>query len=118
MLVIDDDPTIRELFNAVFLAEGAEAEVAEDGRDGLRHLERGPFDVLLVDLNMPVMNGLEFIQAVRANRTHAHIPIVVLTADSSEETVYKVAQTGIQEYLIKTIDIEELVRRVEKVLSR
>jgi len=80
ILVVDDDPSARELY-CVYLEPGFDVEEAEDGAVALRILRQRPIDLVITDVHMPVMNGVELIRAIRADPALEQIPIIVETAD-------------------------------------
>jgi CheY-like chemotaxis protein len=80
VLVIDDDPAVRSVIQLVLEREGHAITVASDGRAGLKALDAGAIDLLIVDIFMPGMDGLETIRAVRAK--HAELPVIVISGSS------------------------------------
>ena len=85
ILVVDDSAAIRTSTTFVLEQEGYSVVQAEDGQDGLGKMEsNGPFDLVITDINMPNMDGIEFTKKVRENADWKFIPIVVLTTESQE----------------------------------
>lgn len=118
ILIVEDSPTMRELLGfALRRIRGAEIAEAEDGLEGLRRLGTEEFDIVLVDLYMPRMDGLKLIQAVRARPELATLPIVVVTtAEASEERARAMA-LGANEYLTKPIHSNLVVAVVRGLLK-
>ncbi len=83
VLVVDDDPAIREMCQAVLETEGYQVMLAADGQQALRHLRASPVTLVLMDLMMPVMDGLEACRAIRADAQLQHIPVVIMSAAGS-----------------------------------
>ena len=111
-LVIDDSRTVR-LVIAKLLAElGFEVVEAANGRQGLAQLHQSPADVVLVDWNMPEMNGLEFIQAVRADRAYDSVRLVMVTTETEQQQVIRALQAGASEYIMKPFTREILVAKL------
>lgn len=118
ILIVEDSPTMRELLGfALRRIRGAEIVEASDGLEGLRLLTSEKFDIALVDLYMPEMDGLKLIQAVRARPELAGLPIVVVTtAEASEERARALA-LGANEYLTKPIHSNHVVAVVRSLLA-
>lgn len=112
ILVIDDDVAIRVLLHAVLKRMNLEVDLAEDGQDGLTHLNEGKYDLVLLDLMMPRMNGYEFIDHVSKNST-VRPHIIVFTA-AGKRGVDKISPDRICTSILKPFDLEtfvELIRR-------
>lgn len=116
VLVIDDDPGTRGIIRLVlhrdFRAEVAEAD---HGLDGLARLEDGAFDLVVLDLQMPVMNGLETLEAIRRSDRHADVPVLVLTGEASAAAVRQVLALGISGYLTKPVNLGKLSARIAAI---
>lgn len=110
VLVVDDDPDIRELLVSVLSDDGYEAASARDGRDALEVLDRWRADVILLDLMMPVMDGWTFAARMKEKWT---IPIVVLSA--ATEVKKHAAQLGAVDVIPKPFDIETLLPLIARV---
>lgn len=89
---------------------------ASSGFEALKQLPRGKFDLIITDINMPDINGLELINFVRNNPEYAHIPLIVVTTEGSEKDKQKGLALGADEYLVKPIDPEHLQKLVKKYL--
>ena len=108
-LVIDDSRAMRSLIARMVAEMGFEAVLAEHGRDALDVLaEHGSCAVALVDWNMPVMNGLEFVRTVRDDRAHDRMKIVMVTSEASPRNVYEAMKAGADEYAMKPVTTEIL----------
>ncbi len=100
-LVIDDSLAVRSLLSSFLETMDFEVTEAGDGREALQHLNsRGPFDLALVDIHMPEMNGIEFVQAVRADLNNK-IRLMMVTTESDKSQVSKAMQAGANEYVMK-----------------
>jgi two-component system chemotaxis response regulator CheY len=118
ILIVEDSSTIRQLLGfALKRIKGAEIVEAIDGLDGLRRLAGEPFDIALVDLQMPVMDGLKLIQAIRSKEELADMPIVVVTAESAQEERSRALALGANEYLTKPIQSNQVVAVVRGLLK-
>ena len=119
ILIADDDNGTRLLLRRV-LEQDMKCEVVEvtNGRDALKKLDETDFDFAVLDLQMPVMNGIEALRAIRASGTNAHLPVIVLTAETTEVVVRLVVSLGITDYLAKPLDRRAVRERVERVAAR
>ncbi|HEY4394332.1 MAG TPA: response regulator [Polyangia bacterium] len=114
LLVVEDDETILSSLSDILRDEGATLATAANGRDALAALRASePFDLILLDLMMPVMDGWEFRIAQRADRDLAGIPIIALSADASA----KARAIAADAYLRKPIDVDGLVGSIRSVID-
>jgi two-component system chemotaxis response regulator CheY len=112
-LVIDDSRTVRVIIGNILREAGIEVVEAGNGREALAQLEHGPpVDMMLVDWNMPEMNGLDFIREVRARPTHRATPVLMVTSESQNEQVIKALNAGANEYLMKPFKKEVLLAKL------
>lgn len=117
MLIIDDAKAMRTFLG--FIAQEMSFAVTEaaDGMEALKALTkndpREPFDVVLVDWEMPRMNGLEFIQAVRRNHDFAGLKLLMITTLNSPDQVSKALEAGANDYLMKPVDQEMLLEKLQ-----
>lgn len=101
-LVIDDSRATRRVVGQYLRELGYEVVEAGDGQQGLDSLEeQGQPDVILVDWNMPVMNGLDFIKAVRASKANRDLPIIMVTTETEMERMSLAFMAGVNEYIMK-----------------
>jgi two-component system chemotaxis sensor kinase CheA len=101
VLVVDDQFTVRELQRSILEAAGYPVETAKDGREGLERVRRGDIDLVLSDLEMPEMDGLEMLAAIRADPATESLPVVIVTSRGSEEDRRKGAEAGADAYVVK-----------------
>ena len=112
-LVIDDSRAVRMLIAKTLREQGFEVYEAGHGQQGLERLEEHPeIGQILVDWNMPIMNGLEFIQAVRAQRTWDAVQIMMVTTETESEQVQRAMTAGANEYVMKPFTPEVLVAKL------
>jgi CheY-like chemotaxis protein len=109
VLVVDDDPDILEAICDILEAEGYDVARARHGEEALARVEARRPDVILLDLMMPVMDGVAFSQALRLRPAVRDVPIVVISADGNPQRAAAVGATG---YLAKPFDIEALLAQV------
>jgi len=112
-LVIDDSRTVRAIIRQTLGEVGMDVVEAGNGREGLDRLrDAGDVGVVLVDWNMPVMNGLEFIRAVRAERSYDSVRIMMVTTETEQDQVIRALQAGANEYLMKPFTKDVLVAKL------
>lgn len=115
VLVIDDEARTREALTRLLAREGYQTVTAGDGAEALRALESATPDVILLDLMMPGMDGLELLEALRRHPQWKALPVVVLTALSDTHTVNRARQLGAKEYLVKaTFSLAEMLEHVKR----
>jgi two-component system chemotaxis response regulator CheY len=113
VLVIDDSRTVRIIIRQALAEAGLDVIEAANGREGLDQLRaHDDVDLVLVDWNMPEMNGLEFVQAVRAQRSYDPVRIMMVTTETEQEQVVRALNAGANEYLMKPFTKEVLVAKL------
>ncbi|OLN33591.1 response regulator [Desulfosporosinus metallidurans] len=117
IVIADDHPLIREGLRRILEFEDGIEVVAEvgDGQGAINVARNNMFDILLMDLNMPGVNGLDAGRVIR--RECPHIGILVLTVDDSDEKIFQVLQLGVAGYLLKDVDSKTLIHSIRKVYS-
>lgn len=116
VLVVDDEPNIREVVELYLHREGYEVAVAGDGRTALEMIEAKLPDLIVLDLMLPVMGGLQLTRVLREG--HYNIPIIMLTAKGDEADRVGGLELGADDYVTKPFSPKELVARVKAVLRR
>ena len=110
ILIVEDSPTMRQLLVfALKRIKGAELIEAQDGMDGLRKVTTDHFDLALVDINMPVMDGLKLISLIRLEEDLKEMPIVVITTEGAKEDRERALSLGADEYLTKPIQANRVL---------
>jgi two-component system chemotaxis response regulator CheY len=118
VLVVDDSETVRQVLQLTLSNAGFDVIEAEDGDDALNKLSSAPVvDMLITDLNMPNMDGLELIKKIRAEKKHRFTPIVMLTTESSEEKKRAGREAGASGWIVKPFKPEQLLKVVKMVLG-
>ena len=116
ILVVDDSTTIRQVISFCLQEAGYQVIESMDGKDALEKLEKSQVDLLLTDLYMPKMNGLELAKVVRASIKHKFIPILILTTESQISLKEEGKAIGVTGWFVKPFEPEQLVKVVKRVL--
>jgi EAL domain-containing protein (putative c-di-GMP-specific phosphodiesterase class I)/DNA-binding NarL/FixJ family response regulator len=112
VLITDDNASIRLFLEAALQREGFDTVLAADGREALRQLEEHPIEVMLLDLHMPNMDGLETLREVRSSERFRTLPVILVTAAAEEADQVRGLESGADDYLAKPIRVKELGARV------
>lgn len=115
MLVVDDEPTVREVVVGYLRRDGHEVREAEDGTSALRLLDSEEFDLVVLDMMLPGVNGLDILRRVRAA---GDMPVIMLTARAEESDRVAGLELGADDYVVKPFSPRELAARVNGVLRR
>ncbi|MEI6466406.1 MAG: response regulator, partial [Verrucomicrobiota bacterium] len=110
ILIVDDDPGQRNLLESFLRKQGFAPETAASGEAALQLLSRGPFDLMISDVRMPGMSGLETLR--RARQTHPNLPVLLVTAFADIRSAVTAMRDGAVNYLAKPIDLDELMTSV------
>src|SRR5665213_2737503 len=116
ILLIEDEPKVSALVKRGLTAERYAVDVTADGREGLEYTEAYPYDLILLDLMLPSLSGVEVLQRIRRN--NQYVPILVLTARDSIDDKVKLFEIGADDYLTKPFAFAELLVRVKALLRR
>ncbi len=120
ILIVEDSPTMRALLNSAL--EGLEVPVkiteASSGFEALRCLPREPFDLIVTDINMPDINGLELVSFAKSNNAYRSIPLIIVSTEGAERDRERGLELGADAYLVKPFDAENLREVVADLLSR
>jgi DNA-binding response OmpR family regulator len=117
VLVIDDDPNIHLLAEAA-LGKDYEVLSAEDGNEGLSEIQRNRPDIIVLDLNMPRMGGMEVLEKLKFDLSLSEIPVLVLTVSGNESSTRAAFEAGAIDFLTKPFTIPQLTTRVTTCLAR
>ncbi len=115
VLLVDDVADYRRFLSVLFGKLGIHAiQEASEGTEALEYLDRHMVDIAFIDLGMPGMGGLELIELMKNEPRLRSIPIVVVTSDTLKDTVFKVAETGVRDYLPKPITLPMIEAKLNK----
>ena len=119
VLIVEDSPTMRQLLVfALRRLKDVEIVEAQDGMDGLRRVSSDHFDLALIDINMPVMDGLKLISLIRSEESLRDIPIVVVTTEGANEDRERALSLGANEYLTKPIQANRVLSVAKSLLKQ
>jgi DNA-binding response OmpR family regulator len=116
ILIVEDEEAIRTGLVDVFIYHGFEVEYAEDGAEGLAKAQTGCFDLIILDVMLPSMNGFDICKAIREQDKSQ--PIIMLTAKTADEDIIQGLSLGADDYVAKPFSVAQLVLRVQAVLRR
>ena len=116
VVVADDDGDICELLRTRLRMAGYTVQVARNGKDALRHILYCPPDGVVLDINMPELDGFGVLRAMRENARTSRTPVLMLTARHAEQDVRRAMQLGARDYLTKPFTEQQLVARVARLL--
>ncbi|WP_426399813.1 chemotaxis response regulator CheY (plasmid) [Ralstonia sp. 25C] len=120
-LVVDDFPTMRRIVRNLLKELGfGNVEEAEDGAAGLARVKEGRFDFVVSDWNMPNMDGLQMLQAIRAdaNPSISKLPVLMVTAEAKKENIIAAAQAGANGYVVKPFTAATLDEKLSKIFEK
>jgi DNA-binding response OmpR family regulator len=114
---VEDDAAIIELLRFLLEQEGLEVEVARDGLKALDKMEAFSPDLVLLDLRLPKLEGMDVLWEMRQNPRWNNVPVVIISVDSSPQTMLQGWRLGVDSYFIKPFDPDELIRVIRRILS-
>lgn len=117
ILTVDDSRVIRNLVEKILIDNGHDVVTADDGVEGLAEAREQQFDLILSDINMPNMNGISMVSKIRRLPAYEHVPIIMLTTESSDFKKDKAKTMGATGWLQKPFDPERLMKAVNKLVS-
>jgi len=118
VLVVEDSPMMRQLLVfALSRVKKLRITEADDGVDGLRKLAGAKFDLIVTDINMPIMDGLKLVKRVRTDPSHRDTPIIIITTEGSEEDRQRAMQLGANAYITKPIQAPQVIAKVKELLG-
>ena len=115
VLAVDDSKTIRKIVSKAFSAYDCVVMEAENGIEGLSIASRDKPDLIILDITMPVMNGVEMLGKLKGMPDLKDIPVIMLTAESGKDNVMQIVKMGVRDYMVKPFKGEQLIERVVKI---
>jgi two-component system chemotaxis response regulator CheY len=117
ILIVDDDKTTRKLLSLYLKGSGFEVVTAENGLNALEKLGSDTFQLVLTDLNMPFMDGIEFLKAMKSNPGTSNIPALMLTTETDEEERRRAIEAGADGYLSKPVTAEVVAAKIQQMVG-
>jgi CheY-like chemotaxis protein len=118
ILVVDDDPIVRRMLSLMLQRSSHSAVPVESGEDALESLRDEAFDLVITDLDMPDMNGIELLRQVRRDERLRSLPVIMLTASAEDQDDAIARAEGVSAFLTKPAGSQELTETVNRVLSQ
>jgi len=119
ILVVDDFSTMRRIIKNLLRDLGFNnAAEADDGTTALPMLQNGNYDFLITDWNMPGMQGIDLLAAVRADPRLRNLPVLMVTAEAKREQIVLAAQAGVNGYIVKPFTAQTLKEKIDKIFER
>ena len=116
VLTVDDSKTIRMIVKKAFQSYSCEVFEAENGVEGLAAATKEKPGLIILDITMPVMNGIETLERLKADADLKNIPVIMLTAESGKDNVVNIVKKGVKDYMVKPFKGEDLIERVRKIV--
>jgi CheY-like chemotaxis protein len=117
VLTVDDSKTIRMIVKKAFRPYDCALFEAENGVEGLAAANKEKPDLIVLDITMPVMNGIEMLEKLKGEPALKDIPVIMLTAESGKDNVMQIVSMGVKDYIVKPFKGEQLIERVEKIFT-
>lgn len=119
ILVVDDFSTMRRIIKNLLKDLGfSSIQEADDGNTALPMLQQGDFDFVVTDWNMPGMQGIDLLRAIRSDDSLKHLPVLMVTAEAKKEQIVAAAQAGVNGYVVKPFTAATLKEKLEKIFER
>ncbi|MDB2386245.1 chemotaxis response regulator CheY [Shewanella sp.] len=119
ILVVDDFSTMRRIIKNLLRDLGFNnTQEADDGSTALPMLQKGEFDFVVTDWNMPGMQGIDLLKAIRADDSLKHLPVLMVTAEAKREQIIAAAQAGVNGYVVKPFTAATLKEKLDKIFER
>jgi CheY-like chemotaxis protein len=118
ILIVDDDSQVRELLQNFLEAKGYRVNTSGDGWDAVREIVVNRPDLVVMDINMPKLNGLGALDIMRMTQVADNLPIIITSSDGDKDTILKAAQLGADDFIVKPFSFAELANRIATQLFR
>jgi len=118
ILIVDDDANVRELLQNFLESKGYRVNTSGDGWDAVREIVVNRPDLVLMDINMPKLNGLGALDILRMTQVADNLPIIITSSDGDKDTILKAAQLGADDFIVKPFSFAELANRIASQLYR
>lgn len=115
VLVVEDDPAVSHMLGEILRLEGYGAKVVTDGRAALESLRSNAYDIVVLDIMLPGMDGITMMKEIRDDPATAHLPVVILTAKTDDATTWAGWRAGCNYYMTKPFDPDELLSILKRL---
>lgn len=117
ILVVDDEERIREVIRIILQKEDVFIEDASDGREALEKVKNNKYDLVILDIVMPGIDGIKVLEEIRSDENTSNLPVIILSAKSEDMDLMRGFQTGANYYITKPFEPQDLVSSVELILK-
>jgi DNA-binding response OmpR family regulator len=117
ILTVDDSKTIRMIVKKAFMPFNCEMFEGENGVEGLAIANKEKPDLIILDITMPVMTGIEMLEKLKTEKELKDIPVIMLTAESGKDNVMKIVKMGVRDYMVKPFKGDQLIERAKTILK-
>lgn len=118
LLIVDDDKTTRKLLNLYLKGKGYEAVSAENGLDALEKLGMENINLVVTDMNMPYMDGIELTKTIRSDANLKNIPIIMVTTEADDAEKEKAYEAGVDDYLVKPTNADAISESIKRIIKK
>ncbi|MDA8090863.1 MAG: response regulator [Nitrospiraceae bacterium] len=117
ILIVDDCRTTRKLLSLYVKAKGFEVATAENGLDAIEKIAQGSINMVITDLNMPFMDGIELTRTLKADSACSNIPVLMVTTEKDVDEKRKACEAGVNGFMMKPVSAEDVVRNVKNLMK-
>lgn len=118
VLVVDDSPAFSAMLQKALLMRGeVKVELAKNGMEGLEILKNVTPALIMLDIEMPIMNGIQFLETIRKSEQYKNLPVIIMSANKNTEIIKKTINLGVSEYILKPASIQTILEKVNKVMN-
>lgn len=118
LLIVDDDKTTRKLLSLYLKGKGYEIATAENGLDALEKLGTETINLVVTDMNMPYMDGIELTKTLRADPAWSALPIIMVTTEADDDERKKAFEAGVNDYLVKPTNADQIHESVKRIFNK
>lgn len=118
ILVVDDSNTNLVLLDAVLSSRKYKVYTANGAKEAYKYLKENQIDLILLDILMPKVSGFDILEYLKNNSLYKDIPVIIISAINSHETITKSIQLGAEAFLDKPVDVERLIRKIDEVIQK
>lgn len=118
ILIVDDDKTTRKLLTLYLKAKGYEVVAAENGLEAMEKLGTENINLVVSDMNMPFMDGIELVKNMRSDAVLSEMPVIMLTTEADEEEKKRAFDAGVNDYLVKPSNAEQITDSIKRIIKQ